>query len=1098
MKKLLLLFSLLFTIICFSQNRIDYINIDSIRNNIATFSKNKEFDKIVKYLDDINKNDSIYNETIITKSYYLIQQKKYEESIAVLNEALNKPNFENRHDLFLNKAASYLNLLDYENAIKTLDDGLVEFPKSYLFYYNKGNIFNESKKYNEAVKMLEMAAIINPFYASTYLKLGNICYQLGLTSQALLSFNIYLMLNPDGNGAFAILNSLDKLLKKGNVNNKNEEIQVSKDDSVFEEVDMVLESKVSLDEGYEFNNDININYVRQNHVLFQLLETIDTNDDFWGRRVLKLHRWILANNYFDDFIYTTTFSIENPEFKKIVEKKRDEVIAFIGKFRKEWESIMQLNELEFNEEKQMVSTNFINSVLEGIGVLKSGIPNGYWEFYTDNGKISSTGYFNEQGKRTGKWTWYYTNGNMKESAIYIDGKLDGENLGFYKNKAQKYIANYKDDTLDGKYEYFRENGASQETKFFLDGNLDNLYTSYYPTTNLSKEYIINYKNGEPIGDVIQYYSNGLIQYKVNYVQGKKQGIERSYYENGVISLETEMVDGKINGNFKSFYKNGVLKEEGMCTDDLRNGPWRSYYSNSKLKCESSYVNGELQGVYKEYSNQGKLYNTFDYKNDELIAFKYFNLDGSILKEARKKGGDFYYEGFESDGSKTTEGLYDVEGGKEGLWKYYSSSGVKIQEVFYKNNMIQGDVKNYHLNDTLESKMTYVNDTLSGYYTSFFKNGQMNCEGWYKNNSPSKEWKFYYKNGTIKSINFYHKGDFHGVQKYFSVEGKISNLATYEYGKLLKEVTFSNDGEVINTIVYKPSNEETIIELKHFNNKLKSKTTYKFGLKNGHYQEFDFYGNKIIEGNYLNDLPEGKWLFYHKNGKISKEINYVLGNIDGLVISYYESGNIEDTYSYIIDDRYGESISYIDDGKTIANKTSYIEGSKQGRAEFYSKKGELQLIRFYEYGKLIGYSYLDKKGVELPMIPIKNETAKIISFYKNGNKAREFEVVNGLFENEYKTYSENGILISSTFNLNGEDVKKSVTYFEKGSIKEETMYSDDEKNGIHKIYYENEQLKEENNYINDEKSGVSKYYNNEGKMLKLEKYFNGSIYEVEIY
>lgn len=1094
MKKIALIFSFIVTTIAFSQEKIEYSDIDSLRSEIRIQAEKKEFTKIVDLINNVSKNDSVYSSLLVTKSYYLMQQKQFQDAINITNEGLNTSDYNNRQAFFLNKAISYWNLNDYQNALKTIDSALIEFPKNAQFYYNKGLIYYDIKDYPNALEMYKMAAILNPFDANIQIKLGNLCYKQHLISQALMCFNIALLLNPEGDNSFNILNSVNNLLSLKNESEKIEAFKISKDDAAFEEIDLVITNKVALNEDYKIDNEINISFTRQNHALLQMLKNFKGNGGFWDAKYVKLYKWIEENGYFNDFIYTTTFSIENPKFKKVIEKKTNDVIKFLPLFKNMWAKINEENELMFNGKKQKVFLNFNNNTFEGLGFKKDDVLVDYWEFYNSDGKLFSKGNFNEKGNRIGEWVWYNLNATINEKANYKDGNLEGANIGFFNNGKINFETNFKNNYLNGSYKLYNTKGALTEHKFFESGKLNGVYQTFYANGN--EESIIEYQKDQPAGHMKQFYSNKNLFFEIGFLNGKKNGVEKKYYANKNISSSFNMVNGNFDGAYKAYYKNGALLEEGNGIDGSNTGLWKVYYPTGKLKNEYTFNKGKLEGSYKEYAPEGTLYYDFTYRNDELIAYKFLDKKGVTLKENQKKGGEFLYEGYSIYGIKIAEGNYNVGGGKDGEWKFYTTNGSISSKGVYKNNLAQGEHINYYPNNTIKTKINYINDTIQGYYTYFLENEQLGTQGWYKNGNQDKEWRNYYTNGTLKTINWFHNGNFHGEQKNYSIEGKLYLTQLFEYGDLWLEKYYDQNGNFQYEINYKESHFNLTAKTYHANKKVSTETTFKFGLKNGPFVAYDFYGNKILEGMYLNDKATSKWTYYYASGIKQREITFVNGEITGIVYDYYEDGKINDTYEYILDDRYNTSFSYAEDGITLIGKTQYINNQLHGRKEFYSEEGKLQLIRFYEYDKLIGYSYLNKESQEIPMIPINNETAKIISYFDNGKVAREMEIVNGDYQNTYKSYFYNGQLQAEHFNKNGQYQGKHVVYYSNGKIKEEINYIDDERNGPAKKFYKNGNLKEEVNYINDEKSGIANYFNEAGKLIKTEKYFNNFVYEAK--
>jgi antitoxin component YwqK of YwqJK toxin-antitoxin module len=226
-----------------------------------------------------------------------------------------------------------------------------------------------------------------------------------------------------------------------------------------------------------------------------------------------------------------------------------------------------------------------------------------------------------------------------------------------------------------------------------------------------------------------------------------------------------------------------------------------------------------------------------------------------------------------------------------------------------------------------------------------------------------------------------------------------------------------------------------------------------------------------------------------------ETNYVNGVRHAEYKRYYESGALSEKITYNLGDRVAYE-DYTEDGKTLKGKISYFEEGIDGKRYSYSNEGKLQMIRIYEMGRLIGYSYLDKNKKEIPMIPLVNETGKIVAYFDNGKKSRELEYVNGQLENDYLQYYYSGKLHHKKHFKGNNFYGKSEEFFSNGKLKKETNFHNDDYHGDRKEYYSNGQLKEVKRYVNDEKSGEAKYFDENGELLRTEYYFNDKIYKVE--
>ena len=117
------------------------------------------------------------------------------------------------------------------------------------------------------------------------------------------------------------------------------------------------------------------------------------------------------------------------------------------------------------------------------------------------------GNFNlKDGKKHGKLTHWYENGELQFEANYKDGKMDGKWTWGYDNGQIKWEVNYKDGKYDGKYTSWYENGH--------------------------KEIESNWKDGNSIGKRTKWYENGQRKTEGNYKDGKRDGKWTDWYENG--------------------------------------------------------------------------------------------------------------------------------------------------------------------------------------------------------------------------------------------------------------------------------------------------------------------------------------------------------------------------------------------------------------------------------------------------------------------------------------------------------------------------------------------------------------------------------------
>ena len=1076
----------------FSQEKIPFIDYDEI---IQKISKEESNDKILGLISTLNKNDSAYSSSLVSKSYYLLQLKKYEEALNVVNEGLNSNSEHPKANFYANKGAALSSLKRYDEALENYNEGLKMYPKNYLLWFNKGFALEREGKLNDAVNAYKTAITLNPTYTKPHLQIGNIYYKQERLTQALMCFNMYLLLEPDVDGAFSVLKSLNNVVKSKNSNKRDRTIILDDEDDSFEDIDLVLSSNVALNKNYKTGNPIDISLAKQNHAMIEQLKNFEGNGGFWDETYLPLYKWIAANNKFDDFIYTLAYSIENEDYQKIIKKNTKQIIAFLSALKVKWANNVSKNNIVFNGKKQDVIYEYSDSFVDAIGNYKDDKAVGFWQFYNKNGRLTAEGNFDDFGDRIGKWTWYSSFNKIKEIAIYKEGVLDGRNLMYYTN-GKKYVdAIYKNDSLHGQYEYFNNKGALVQRKYFKSGKVDGIYKSYFSVGEKLLEFKIPYKDGEVDGEFLEYYADGNLYAKSYYVAGKKNGLETVYHYNKKISSEINYVNGEISGGYKTFHSNGKPNEVGQCLEGNFTGAWKTYYSDGTLESESTYKKGSLSDLYNYYDTDGKLYYDYIYRKGEIIAFTFYNKDATILKKGKKKGGEFYYEGFSPKGNKTIEGLYDISGGKVGEWKFYTNNGVLKNKGNFKEDKIIGEYFTYFKNGKIDNVTTYKEDIIDGYYVGYYDNGQMSTQGWYKVGNQHGEWRYYNLDGSLNAINFYHDGALNGMQESYGVGGKLMSTTFYKFGDLISENILGKDEKLFEKINYTSKENEYQLISKHYNGNIRTNISYVNEVKHGDYEIFYFNGKTKIKGSYLNGKQNGTWTWYYENGNVESKVDYSRGNIQGKLINYYENGKIEGTYSYENDLEIGTSLKYYDNGVKKFS-VEYYEGKKHGKHVFYDTSGKLQLIRFYNHGEIIGYSYLDKNGTEIAMIPLSKESGTIKAFFDNGKVSKTMDYKYGEFINSYKSYAYSGNLIEEIKYLDGNYHGVKRTYFSNGNVKKETNYSHGEKHGKQIVYFENGNKKEELMFTNDVEHGMSFIYDEAGKVKTKKEYFNGKVYKVE--
>ena len=1092
MKNLLLtiLITLTFSTI-FAQDKITFVDVEKIIAQADKHEAEDEFEKAIREISKIPKNDSAYIPSLISKTYYLVNTEQYDEAIELTEIGINSDNIKSKYYFYLNNAAAYLEKEDFETALIKYDEALKIYPKSYKLHYSKGTTLKKLGRYDEAAKMYQEAIKLNPFNESAHLKLGLLCYQEHHVTQAMMCLSMCLVLNPEGEQSLEVLGFYNTIIKSKNEEEKHEGVTLSLDDDAFEEIDLIINNYAALNKKYKTGNKINLAVVKQNHAMIQQLKNFEGNDGFWDKYYVPYFLWIEESKQFNNFIYTIVYSNENSKYKAICKKNLSGIKDFLGKSRSKWNEIIGNQEIEIEGEMKKVRYSYDNGKLSAIGDYSNQTPKGTWQFFGDYGSPSAFGTFNNEGGKIGKWHWHNENGTLSEEGEYEDGKINGVYNVYHDNGNLQMTAQFVDGKRTGTTTYYNRFGAETETVNYKEGEMDGVYLSYHALGKDFKEYKMNYSNGKINGNLYEYYPDGKKQYEINFVDGIKQGKGVIYYHSGQIDIEKNYVDDELEGPYKEYHYNGQLFKEGNCTAGYNEGIWKTFYSNGNIDSEKSYSKGKINGIEKKYARDGKIHQEFTYRKGVVIAYKFYNKQGEIIKEAKKKGGEFFYEGHAPNGNITSEGIYDIDGGKEGEWKYYSNNHVLKNNEFFKEGKLDGEAKSFYNNGVLYSINHYEEGLKEGYSIGYFRNNQMKYQGYYKNDEREGEWKYYYIDGSLKTIEYYNGGLLYGYSESYGVDGKLVNKNLYYEGELLTEYYFDEDKKMIEEIKVNIDSVKYTITNRARNGEISTQFDILYEYKHGKYISNYFSGKRFLEGEYFHGQKNGEWIWKFENGETKSKGTYVNGTKVGEWVDYFKNGKVSKSQTFDEGYKVGKETTYNEAG-IITQTRDYNLDRLDGEVMFYSEDGQLQVVRHYNFGRLIGYSYLGEDGKRVAMIPIKNETAKIVGYFENGKVAREFEMINGDFEGKYEEYYATGQIFEQQFYVNDQRQGMYKAFYPNGNIKEEGNYDHGNTNGVYKKYYSNGKVKEEAIYLNDVRHGETKFYNSTGKLIKVKTYVDGEV------
>ena len=356
-------------------------------------------------------------------------------------------------------------------------------------------------------------------------------------------------------------------------------------------------------------------------------------------------------------------------------------------------------------------------------VLKSdsSIYHGAFAMFFEGKKIAVGNY--SMGKKSGKWTRFYPNGNPSQIGFFVS------------------------DLKHGKWQYFYQSGELASTIYYIRNNKEAKWIGYYKNGNKSAE--LNFKNNNPIGEQAYYYNNGQIAFysKVDSINPRKIIVGR-YFENNNLFESYTMLNNEFDGEYKRYFLNGVLKDHFV----FERG-------NLKEVIESNNIEGFKLDI-GTFKNGNGLLKRFDEKEEVISEVNYEN--------GIKEGEAFFYD---SDGHLRTKGFY-LHDKPTGTWSTYlytpkpklyeeisylcqglvrykktETKGMGFVEGFFLNETAHGEWKKYNYYGELESSRSFRKGNYHG-PVKIYKNNAVIVEGQFAYGDSTGNWTFFYPNGKV--------------------------------------------------------------------------------------------------------------------------------------------------------------------------------------------------------------------------------------------------------------------------------------------------------------------------------------------------------------
>ena len=173
---------------------------------------------------------------------------------------------------------------------------------------------------------------------------------------------------------------------------------------------------------------------------------------------------------------------------------------------------------------------------------------------------------------------------------------------------------------------------------------------------------------------------------------------------------------------------------------------------------------------------------------------------------------------------------------------------------------------------------------------------------------------------------------------------------------------------------------------------------------------------------VNDLFQGEYIEYFRNGNISSIRNFDKGVLNGEVLVYYENESIRTKTNYNLNELEGKALAYYENGN-LKKESYYNNGKIVGETKLYHENGQLQVS--------LNFS---KPNVQ--------DDGEVISYHPNGVVAKRSNISNGLLNGDFKEWYDNGQIKTEGYYIDKVCfIKKE--WWGNGNLKREVSYKNNE-------------------------------------------------------
>jgi len=1091
----LLLLSLTTTFTATAQQDNPLIVSGNLLQQGITLHDSGAYSKAIAVFSAIDRNDTNYVRALYNIGLAYYADSQYTKSTLYSQQALRLHDDREMEPELYNHYGNSLNATnDDQRALEVFDSAIAKYPAYSLLYLNKAAVLMKLHRYPEAERILQHTLVMDPYSYSSHFKLGLCAINEGKLIQAIFCLAGYLLMTPEGryhSNCLSLLNAIshntDEIQKL--VNDRKEATSDN-----YQLLEQIVQSKIALDKSYKPIIQLDDPISRQIQVIFEKMEYDAADSDFYTQYYMPFFKACYSGDQFEVFINHIFLSATNiPIIQEYNKKHKKELADLTDKVVAYFSLIRRTRELNYSKRDSSSSPIWsVSNGERGHGKrTKEDQEVGPWEYYYSAGNIKAKGLFNDQGKKEGAWTYYYFDGTVKGKEIYQDGKQIGEETYYFSNGSISSHSWYKDGAPDGESISYFLVGTPKAITHYRAGKEDGIKTGFFDNGDTS--FTETYSAGVLNGPAKTWHQNRKIENIYQYVNGKLEGPYEKYYDNGQLSTKGNYSLDKLEGIWNYYYPNGQLKVAQNFIHDQQEGEHKEFYDNGVIKNDYLIKHGKIQGDSRNYDDDGKLASIFHYENDILQRTQYFDKTGASLGQVQRDHKLLQLTTYMPDGTKTSQATYNEKGDVTGTKTFYLPSGALDETDEFVDGNLQGPVVSYYPDGTKKLENNYTGGKLDGAHKYYYSDGRLSNQGWYQNDDACGYWLYYNHLGALTDSVYYKGGSISGFKETYQANGKKEYETRYRSGWLQQWVQFDSTGRVLQNMNFQDGTGK--VHLVYPDGKIWIEGRYIRGKLDGPYTTWYPDGKKLAGEYYKKGLQDSSYKAYYHSGQVSTDGHYSYDNKSGRWNYYYPDGKLKSTEEYMDGKLNGKQTYYFENGK-VEEETTYKNGDKTGPFSQFDPDGTLLYELIWKEDRLISYTWLDKNGVKKPATPVVAESAKIKTWFPNGNVAAEIEYKDGFLDGQYKLYFTNGRLRFADSLKYGDIEGRYVVYYDNGQIKDDYLYLHSNMNGPYTEYNEKGVLTEKGYFYDGSAHGVTELYDDNGHSKEKDFYYYGNLLSIK--